>query len=201
MNIFESYINAPVFVWDAVHHTIAVEGDYVDNPDDTGGATRFGITKKTALKFKDTWSSYDWNGDMQTLPEEFAADIYTYDYYLQPNFDIIAEVSQEIAKEMFDTGVNLGKRKPSLWCQEFLNVMNNKGAYYDNITEDGYIGQQTQTAFAAYVRKRGQEGLKVMYNQLNCLQGAEYHRQAKDRTGELSETFIYGWLQNRVDFK
>lgn len=197
--MFNSYNNAPEFVRKFVDTTIDHEGEeYTDIKEDSGGKTKFGVTEKAALAKKKFWHLYGWDGNMRTMPLQFAQDLYVDEYYLTPKFNLVAEVSQMISAEIFDTGVNCGYSLPSKWLQQLLNVLNNQQAFYKDITEDGKIGNGTCAALRAYLSKRGKEGEKVLHNMLNVMQGYHYISLAIKK--ESQEKFLYGWF-NRVTFK
>lgn len=198
-NIQGKYTSSPEFVKTFINKTIQAEGGYVDNKDDSGGETNFGITYNTAMKFGYEWVHYNWNGDMQTMPIGFAQDIYAYDYYFRPKINLVAEVSPLLAEELFDTGVNTGSKTPIKWVQRLLNVLNNKGTYYNDIVVDGYLGNATIMAYKGLCDKRGDAiAEKVVYNGLNSMQAVHYIELAEKR--EKDETFVYGQLLHRVDY-
>lgn len=194
-----AYKSLPQKVKSQISRTIKIEGGYVNDPEDSGGETNFGITKSVAEEFQESWNDYLWTGCMKTMPLEFAQDVYTDEYYLKPRIDMIAECSEMIAEEIFDAGVNSGTRRPIKWLQTCLNVLNNREKYYKDISEDGYMGKGTQNALSKFLEIRGEKGENVLYNAVNCMQGAFYinlaHRREKD------EKFVYGWLSHRLDFK
>lgn len=192
-------MNSPYFVEIFVDETIRVEGGYVKDPSDSGGETNYGVTIGTARQYRGHWDEYNWDGNMNTMPREFAEDVYTYGYYYKPSFNLVAEKSEIIAKELFDTGVNVGTSRPSKWLQELLNVFNNQQMYYKDIRVDGIIGSKTASALQAFLTKRGVEGEKTLYNMLNALQGEFYFSLAKSRPKD--EKYIWGWSVNRLDFK
>lgn len=197
--MFNSYNNAPEFVRKFVDTTIDHEGEeYTNIKEDSGGKTKFGVTEKAALAKKKFWHLYNWDGNMRTMPLQFAQDLYVDEYYLTPKFNLVAEVSQMIAQELFDSSVNIGPRMPSLWLQQLLNVLNNQQTFYKDIAEDGKIGSGTCAALRAYLSKRGKEGEKVLHNMLNVMQGYHYINLAIEK--ESQEKFLYGWF-NRVTFK
>lgn len=165
------------------------EGGYVNHPDDKGGPTCWGITEKTAR-------AHGYHGDMQSLTKEQAMEIYRADYWHGPRFDEISLISNPVAIELCDTGVNMGPSVPSKWLQEWLNVMNQKGSLYPDLTPDGHIGPRTVNALKQYLSIRGSEGESVLLRALNCSQGARYLELAEKR--EANETFIYGWMKERV---
>ena len=198
--MFSSYNNAPEFVRKFVDTTINHEGEeYTNIKEDSGGATKYGVTEKSALAKKKFWHLYGWDGDMQTMPLQFAQDLYVDEYYLTPKFNLVAEVSQMIAQEMFDTGINVGYSLPSKWLQQLLNVLNNQQTFYKDIVVDGKIGNGTCATLRAYLSKRGKEGERVLHNMLNVMQGHHYINLAIKR--EKDEKFVYGQFVNRVAFK
>lgn len=197
--MFNSYKDAPQFVKTFIDTTIKHEGDeYTNLENDSGGKTKYGVTEKSALRAKEYWHLYNWDGNIETMPKQFAQDWYVYDYYLAPKFNLVAEVSPMIAQELFDSSVNCGQGTASKWLQQLLNVLNNQQAYYKDISEDGKIGKGTITALKSYLGKRGATGEKVLYNMLNIMQGYHYINLAIKK--ESQETFVYGWFQ-RVNFK
>lgn len=198
-NIQGKYTSSPEFVKTFINNTIQAEGGYVDNEDDSGGETNFGITYNTAMKFGYEWIYYNWAGNMQIMPIEFAQDIYAYDYYFRPKINLVAEESQLLAEELFDTGVNTGSKTPIKWLQRLLNVLNNKGTYYDDIDVDGYLGGDTITAYKGLCAKRGDsQAENIIYNGLNAMQAVHYIELAEKR--EKDETFVYGQLLHRVGY-
>lgn len=166
------------------------EGKYSDNPADKGGPTAYGITEATARR-------YGYTGDMRDLPRNFAEKTYLAIYLTEPGFDKVYALSQKIAEELFDTGVNMGVSLPGPWLQRWLNAFNQQGKQYADISVDGKIGPATVTALRAYLNARGAAGETVMVNALNCLQGARYLDITEARPA--NEAFAYGWLLNRVE--
>lgn len=185
------YKDCPISIQLMIDEVIRVEGGYVNHKDDRGGETKYGITVAVARE-------NEYTGDMRDLPESFAQDVYAKIYFYKPRFDIVTEVSVVLAEECFDSGVNMGSYWPSLWLQQLLNVLNRQEQDYQDISEDGMIGNQTKQALQAFYKKRGQEGLKVLFNLMNCMQGARYVELTRRR--EKNESFMYGWASNRLDF-
>lgn len=165
------------------------EGGFTDNPADKGGPTAFGITQATARK-------YGYTGDMRSLPRDFAEKVYRTIYFVEPGFDKIHALSQRIAEELFDTGVNMGPSIPIPWLQRWLNAFNQQGKQYADIAVDGQIGPATVGALRSFLNARGADGERVMANALNCLQGARYLDITESRPA--NEAFCYGWMLNRV---
>lgn len=166
------------------------EGGFVDNPDDRGGATRWGITERVAR-------AHGYQGAMRDLPRETALAILDADYWTGPRFDQVAAISPRIAEELCDTGVNMGPAVQAAMLQRWLSTFNLKGTLYPDLTADGQIGPRTLVALKAYLTKRGQDGEAVLLKALNCSQAARYLELTEQR--EANETFVYGWLLNRVE--
>lgn len=194
-----SYNKAPEFVQQFIDDTVQAEGGYVDNVDDSGGETNYGITYQTAMTFGHEWKHYNWDGGISSMPLSFAQDVYAYEYYYHPKINLVAEESQLLAKELFDTGVNTGSKTPIKWMQRLLNVLNNKGEYYSDIEVDGYLGSGTIGAYKKLCNRRGNsQAENIMYNGLNAMQAVHYIELAESR--EKDESFVYGQLLHRVDW-
>ncbi len=165
------------------------EGGYVNHPDDKGGPTKWGITEKVAR-------AHGYLGDMRNLTRGQALEILEADYWYGPRFDQVANLSPDIAAELCDTGVNMGPSVASKMFQRWLNVFNQKGTLYPDMDVDGLIGPRTINALRAYLSKRGGDGELVMLTALNCTQGELYLELAEKR--EANQSFVYGWLKQRV---
>lgn len=173
----------------AFRHTVGIEGDYSDDPSDSGGKTRFGITESVARAF-------GYTGDMRELPFDMAKQIYRLNYWQLLKLDDVAWFSEPIAFELFDTAVNCSQSFAARSLQRALNALNRQGTDYPDLEVDGLIGQVTLGALGAYLNRRGKEGESVLLKALNCLQGTRYIGLAEKR--EKDEKFVYGWLRTRV---
>jgi lysozyme family protein len=166
------------------------EGGYVDHPADRGGPTRYGITDAVAR-------AHGYAGAMRQLPRNEAALIYRRIYWLRPKLDQIAQRTQTIAAELFDTGVNMGPSVAVTFLQRALTALNRNAKDYPDLTPDGRIGTQTLRALDAFMRVRGRQGGQtVLLRALEALQGERYLRLAERRPA--NEAFLYGWLANRL---
>ena len=169
---------------------IRAEGGYVDNPNDSGGKTCWGITEAVAR-------SAGYTGDMRDLPKDLARSIYYKQYVILPRFDKVIPLSPIIASELVDSGVNLGIAWPAKWLQTCLNAFNNGGKLYTDLQVDGKIGTVTIESLSAYLSARkNDDGERTLLVALNCLQGARYIELSQSNPKQ--ETFAYGWLRNRV---
>jgi lysozyme family protein len=108
--------------------TLAFEGGYVDDPDDAGGETNFGISK----------ASYP-NVDIANLTVDEAKAIYFRDYWLKPGLTYLPPA---VGAKVFDLGVNMGPRAAIKLLQASLNAL---GADPE-LAEDGRVGVRTTVA-------------------------------------------------------
>ncbi len=166
---------------------ISAEGGYVNDPDDSGGETNYGITVEVAR-------ACGYTGSMRDLPIEFAESVYADKYWTTVCGDDLAALSEVVAAEVVDTAVNMGAGRAGSFLQRSLNVFNQRETLYADIVVDGAIGSRTVTALRRYLESRRAD---VLSKALNCLQGAYYIELAERR--EKDETFVYGWLRARVE--
>ena len=99
------------------------EGSYVNNPDDPGGETKYGISKH----------SYP-NLDIKHLSITTAYRIYLQDYWNRLN---CSKMPPPIAMTVFCTSVNCGQHRSAMWLQESVMASGTK------IKIDGIIGPKT----------------------------------------------------------
>lgn len=101
-----------------MERTSKQEGGYVNNEEDPGGETKYGISKK----------AYP-NEDIENLTKERADMLYYRDYYKHNNVDKLPE---HIRGEVFDNSVNQGPSQAAKNLQRAVSVK-----------DDGIIGPQT----------------------------------------------------------
>ena len=172
-----------------IEELIGREGRYSNNPSDKGGETMWGITVAVAR-------AYGYVGAMAQMPRDAAKEIYFRQYFVEPNFFRVSEISAPIAEELFDTGVNQGTAIPGKFLQRALNVLNQQGKSWPEVGVDGRIGPQTLFALQQYLSQRAAPGETVMLRLLNAQQAVRYIEIAeRDST---QEVFEFGWIQQRV---
>jgi lysozyme family protein len=133
---------------------------------------------------------------MRELPADLAKEIYWRSYWIKIGGSTVAEYSQPLAKELFDTAVNMGVKDAIRFLQRSLNVLNREERDYEDITVDGIWGDETRAALDSYVKTRKQRGISVLIKMLNALQGTKYVRIAEEN--EDLEAFVFGWFRQRV---
>lgn len=173
----------------AFDHVLGVEGGFVDDPSDSGGATRYGVTERVARA-----SGY--TGDMRELPIETARAIAKKQYWDILSLDAIASLSHRVALELFDTGYNMGVSVAGRFLQRALNVLNDGGTRWPDLEVDGVVGPMTVHAFARLIQLRKDRGERAMLNALNAQQAVRYMEIAEARPKD--EKFVFGWLDKRV---
>lgn len=164
----------------------AVEGGYVNNPKDPGGATNHGVTEAVARK-------HDYRGHMKDLPKEFAEKIAYRDYIVAPGYEPMLVLAPVVAHELIDTGYNAGPGRSSRWFQVALNSLNREGQDYPDIAVDGNVGPGTINAYKALAKRRGE--VKACELTIKLLEGqqAQHYLNLKHL-----ETFMIGWVDHRL---
>lgn len=183
-------------VQNCIREVIEVEGGYVNNQDDRGGETNYGITKETAIRFKHLWQRHQFNGNMRSLTKGLAYDIYLEGYWNKNYCSDLMVIHPLLAYHVFDMAVNSGNRG-NIQLQELLNVLNRKGEDYPDMKVDGSLGPTTLRALQSFHAKRGRKGIENLIISLVGMQMAFYINISKNR--EANETFTYGWLNRSVE--
>ncbi|AJE46294.1 holin-associated N-acetylmuramidase [Celeribacter indicus] len=114
---------------------IAREGGFVNDPDDPGGATKYGVTIGTmrALGMDLDGDGRVTEGDLRKLTREGARDIFVEHYFRRPRID---ELPPLLQASVFDMYVNAGANAVRI-LQRLLNDMG------QGIAVDGLIGPKT----------------------------------------------------------
>ena len=114
------------------------EGGYVNDPDDPGGATNFGVTIGTMKRLK---LDLDGDGritskDVRILSREQAADIFIKQYYERPRINLLPAPLQPSVMDMY---VNAGGNAVKI-LQRLL------GEFDEPVTVDGALGSLSAAA-------------------------------------------------------
>lgn len=173
-----------------LEHLLIEEGVYDNNPKDTGGETKYGVTAKVAR-------DNGYVGSMKDMPKALALEIYKKKYWIAPGFDRIAAVAPRVAAEMFDCGVNMGQGTAVKFLQRALNAFNREQKLYKDLIVDGQSGPTTVNTLKEYLKDRGSNSETVLLKAMVSLRGARYIELAETR--QANEEFVYGWIANRVD--
>lgn len=103
------------------------EGGYVNHPNDPGGETMWGVTKRVA-------QAHGYHGSMRKLPKALAKQITKKSYYKAVKGD---QLDRLIAWQLTDAAYNHGNRQAVKFLQRAVGV-----------TADGLIGPRTLAATA-----------------------------------------------------
>lgn len=125
-------------VTDIAKEIVAREGGYVKDPDDPGGATKYGVTLATMRRLgidlnRDGVVS---DGDVKLLSPAQAVQIYVQHYFEAPRLGALPEAVQP---SVFDMQVNAGDNAVKI-LQRLLNRMGQA------VAVDGQVGPQTIAA-------------------------------------------------------
>lgn len=117
---------------------VAREGGYVNDPDDPGGATNFGVTIHTMrrLRLDLTGDGQVTGADVRVLTRAQAVEIFIEHYFERPRIGALPEPLQA---SVFDMYVNAGGNAVKI-LQRLLRDMG------INVTVDGVLGPQTLAA-------------------------------------------------------
>lgn len=164
----------------ALEWLFGMEGEWSDNPADSGGKTMHGITETVAR-------SHGYN--VHEITQAIGARIYYTDYWLVAKCDQIEQFDPELAVEVFDIAVNGGPGRAGELLQEAINTLNR---HEDALKVDGAIGPVTLRATYTLCKNYG----RAIVNALNGEQYQFYkdlvNRRAKDKA------FIRGWCRLRL---
>lgn len=167
----------------ALNHTLAFEGIFSNHRNDSGGETMYGVTKEDAR-------DYGYLGPMKNLQLPTAEAIYFKKYWEPCNLTRVAQISQEVANEVFDTGVNMGIGRNREMLQRGINLFNRNEKNYKNLQRDGQIGEKTLQGLT-YIKGTGE--LKKLVMILNLFQGYKYIEFCE--ANETQEIFFRGWFK------
>jgi lysozyme family protein len=155
-------------VFDAIiSQTLSHEGGYSNNPNDAGGETKYGISKR----------SYP-NVDIKNLTLEQAKDIYKRDFWDNQGYSQIEDIS--LASKVFDLGVNMGTQTAVILLQRAL-----KANGFKTLEDDGIYGSATVEALKNSDTKKVLIALRS--------EAAGYYRRLVT-ANQSQKVFLKGWL-------
>lgn len=181
------------------------EGGYVDDPDDRGGETHLGISRK----FHPNWVGWQKIDRIKAAqPEDYVrhvnddpelvdlAKTFYREHFWRPVYgDQISD--QSIANKVFDTAVNQGTGTSIQYLQESLNLLNRNQRNYGDIVVDRKMGPKTLAAFNQFLKLEKAQP-DYLLKLLNLMQANRYVEIMKrDPT---QQKFARGWL-NRVNLR
>lgn len=181
----------------AVEKVLVHEGGYANIKADRGGETYKGIARKFHPKWPG-WKLIDQAKEASGFPKSLNKNtslhrhvktLYRQQYWAPINGDKIP--NQEIAEELFDTGVNMGIRRSAKFLQSSINLLNRNEAMQADLLVDGNIGQKTITALKKTLQTDSSNRYVVLL--LNLFQGMRYINILQANPSQ--EIFTRGWLK------
>ena len=144
-----------------LHH----EGGYVNHPEDPGGETNLGVTKRVYE---------EWGGtkDMKDLEVEDVAPIYEKNYWGRMKCD---DMPAGLDLCVFDFGVNAGTGRSAKFLQTMIGTV-----------ADGGIGPNTLKALDLYIDENGIE---------DTIKNFQAERQSYYESLSTFDTFGRGWTR------
>jgi len=162
---------------EALRRTQWYEGEYSDDPDDMGGATYKGVSKRFLLGIGDDREPKD-------LTDEDREDIYYRYFWLAAGCNKIW--SDLVAFKLFDMAVNLGPVKAVKILQVVIN--DNHFTSMTDLKVDGVVGPKTLEAFEAV-----EDSDYKIVSDMRELQEIEYYKIVSNNP--IQEKFYNGWLR------
>ena len=151
----------------AVEVVLKHEGGYVNNPNDPGGETKYGISKRSYPHL-----------DIKNLTRDQAIEIYHRDWWEKYQYGKIENL--KVATKVFDLSVNMGPAQAHMILQGAVNFVIDSG-----LKVDGVIGVKTLAAVNATDPTKVLQAMRYM--------AAEYYYALAKRRAE-SRAFLMGWL-------
>ncbi len=173
------------------------EGGYVNDPDDPGGATKYGVTIHTMrrLGLDLTRDGKIDTADVRALTMPQAVDIFVSDYYQRPKIHLLP---QHLQPPVFDMYVNAGSNAVKI-LQRLLRDFDDGAA---DLVADGALGPVTARAAYAAADRMGEAELRDAYGEAR----REYYyaigdaRPASRKYARTRSGGKGGWITRAEDF-
>lgn len=175
----------------AIHKLDIVEGGYANIPQDRGGETYRGIARKYHWRWPGWAIIDDWKRtgrSMDYLRENRALEKMVEAFYKEHFWDTLRldEVErQDLAEELFDSGVNANYVTATLWLQRALNLLGSSAP--KSLKVDGKMGPKTLAAVNSCSDPR------ALLKTLNGLQFMHYFKLVEKYPDQ--RMFFRGWLK------
>jgi lysozyme family protein len=155
----------------ALDYVMYHEGGYVEDPNDAGGETKFGISKRSYPHL-----------DIKNLTRDQARQIYFVDFWLKAKCEQI--IDENLATKFFDLTVHAGISQAVKLIQRALRAAG------EQVVEDGIIGSVTLAA----INKADPTDLLAALKS----ESAGYYRLIV-QANPSQQKFIEGWLRRAYD--
>lgn len=179
---------------DVFARILRIEGGFVDDPDDRGGATKYGISLRfLAIEGKidldgDLFADFDLNRDgtvnsldVRLLTPANAEALYLRHFFIDTGF---WRLPRPFDGAMFDLGVNVGTVRAGMLLQHALNAVSPPPP----LKIDGAVGPKSRLYLSAGM-KGGKAVLAYLRNE-----AADYYREIVARNAS-QKKYLNGWLK------
>lgn len=170
------------------------EGGYVDNPNDPGGATNYGVSLRYLQSIKDLnekgflFGDLDQDGDVDAfdiklLTQEKAIQIYKTQWWDRFGYERIND--QDTATKLFSFSVNMGAHQAHKIFQRSINRCGIE------IIVDGIIGQKTIEAANILAPHYLLDAFR--------LEGVKFYLSIYEAKKSTRQSFIAGWIKRAIE--
>jgi lysozyme family protein len=174
--------------------TMKFEGGYSNNPNDSGGETYKGISRKNFP----SWEG--WNIIDSIKPKKITVsslkgkniDDMVKVFYKEKFWDKIKGdgiINQLFANILFDSIVNMGIQRPVKFLQASLNELDST----NKLSEDGIYGDKTYNTLLKYLDSNEDEKLNQLIIKFNERRKAFYQKIVNNNPSQ--KVFLKGWLK------
>jgi len=160
----------------ALMRVLRYEGGYVNDPDDVGKETKYGITKLSYPSL-----------DIKNLTLEQAAEIYRRDWWDKYKYYRITY--QPLAEKMLIVSINIPAVRAHIFLQRSINIL-----FREHLKCDGILGDITFSKLEKY-SLAGKGGL--IHNTFIWQVGNYYLSKVKEEPKKAK--FLRGWLIRTFD--
>lgn len=155
------------------------EGGYVNNPNDHGGPTNFGVIQSEYSIYLGRPATID---DVKKMPIAHARDIFKTKYYFKPKINLLPEAIQPVVT---DACVLYGPKRAIIFLQKVINT-----------GDDGSLGPATALAAETFVKSVGPNILINAY----CDERIRFC-EAIVRNNPTQSIFLKGWKNRANSFR
>ena len=172
----------------ALHFVLKHEGGLVDDPDDPGGATNYGISLRFLRQLEGGAGDIDGDGDIdaddiRALTLAQAGELYREHFWTPNKYD---ELVLPVGTKIFDLAVNMGPKPAHVIVQRAMRAV----LLGERLVEDGILGPRSR----AKIAKCGDMRLLVAIRS----EAAGFYRAlvaARAKRGK----YLNGWLNRAYD--
>lgn len=170
---------------EAFKRTSKNEGGYSNHPADKGAETYAGISRRWFPEWEG-WLLIDDGDSRSRRLDSLVKLFYRREFWDKMQLDAV--YNEKLQTQLFDFGVNAGRKTAIKTLQRTINLLNKKDKYYEPLAVDGLIGSATMQALS----KTPQDTLIKAYK------GERYlHYKNITKEDDTQLVFISGWI-NRI---